>query len=220
MAEVVFLAGRCADIFVEKSAMWSIADVRHLCTAWFKVSEIDCDSLLVEIGQKTRELAPLFDIQIDSERTYESILQRANESLLEMTRLAEDAGPASERRRAPRIQRSANATLLTCNGGVVGQALTVRLRDLSARGMGFTYAKPLPVGTQFVVKVPLQNGQPTTLLYNVVRCHPAADQAGPTAGPAFDIGAELLCVVRNDSPAIPRPGDRITLPQGQQPSLS
>src|SRR5439155_25989749 len=49
MAEVVFLAGRCADIFVEKSAMWSIADVRHLCTSWFKVSEIDCDSLLVEI---------------------------------------------------------------------------------------------------------------------------------------------------------------------------
>jgi diguanylate cyclase (GGDEF)-like protein len=85
MAELVHLAGRCADVFVEERASEPIAAVRRFCQERYKISEQECDQLLDEICTRTREVAPLFEISIASSTTYEGILKKANEALVEMT---------------------------------------------------------------------------------------------------------------------------------------
>lgn len=137
---MIAIAGRCADVFVDKQAMWSIADARRLCVDKFKISEIDCDSSLVEIGHKTRNLAPLFEVKLDADADYESILRRANDALLHVTKVAEqEAGEADDRKRAPRIRRDKDVAVLPCNDGTVGQSIAVRLQDVSARGVGLAH---------------------------------------------------------------------------------
>jgi diguanylate cyclase (GGDEF)-like protein len=49
------------------------------------MSEADCDALLDEIGTRTKETASLFEIQIGSATSYEGILKKANEALVEIT---------------------------------------------------------------------------------------------------------------------------------------
>jgi two-component system, cell cycle response regulator len=85
ITQVVGLAGRCADVFVEVDAAQAIADVRREAAARYKMSEADCDALLAEIGTRTKEVAPLFDIKIFGGSDFESILKKANEALVEIT---------------------------------------------------------------------------------------------------------------------------------------
>lgn len=85
MAELLELAGRCADVFVEESAAPAIAAVRQLAAARYKFSESDCDSLLNEVGQRTKEVATLFEINVGAAANFESILKKANEALIEIT---------------------------------------------------------------------------------------------------------------------------------------
>ena len=47
--------------------------------------EAECDALMNEIGTRTKEVAPLFDISMASSLGYEEILKRANETLVELT---------------------------------------------------------------------------------------------------------------------------------------
>jgi diguanylate cyclase (GGDEF)-like protein len=86
LAKVVRLAGRCADVFVEEGqAATAIKDVRALCQSDFGMGETaDVDLLMDEISHRTAEAAPLFDITIGND-TYEAILKRANEQLIELT---------------------------------------------------------------------------------------------------------------------------------------
>jgi diguanylate cyclase (GGDEF)-like protein len=46
---------------------------------------MDCDALLDEIGMRTKEVAPLFEINLGSAMTFEQILKKANEALVELT---------------------------------------------------------------------------------------------------------------------------------------
>jgi len=200
MTEVVALAARVADIFVDRTnTMWSIADVRRMCADRFQIGEIDCDSLMVEIGMRTREMAPMFEIRIDSDVSYESILERANQELLTATRLTDKteehkATAPHDRRRAPRIRRDADVTILMCADGAVGESVVVRLQDVSARGLGFARERPMPPGTPFIFRVPRGDAPPITLLYTVVRCL-------PQGGGKFQIGAELQCVMKDQAAA-------------------
>ncbi|HEV2295194.1 MAG TPA: HDOD domain-containing protein [Tepidisphaeraceae bacterium] len=195
-ADVVALAARCADIFVDKQPMWSIADVRRICVEKFHIKEMDCDSMLCEIGMRTKELAPLFAIKVDSEATYDKILARANEQLLDVTRVAQDKEENSDRRRAPRIKRNKDVVILPCSDGVVKGTIPVRLQDVSARGVGFLHTEPMEKGSQFIFRVPRTDTVPITLLYTVVRCVPTADGK-------FTIGGSLECVLREDGVAQP-----------------
>jgi hypothetical protein len=191
-AEIVSVAARCADIFVDKHPMWSIADVRRICVEKFRINEIDCDAMLVEIGMRTKELAPLFEIKVDAEATYDKILARANEQLLNVTRVAQqDKEEASDRRRAPRIRRDKDVVILPCTGGKVTGSIVVKLQDVSARGVGFVHTAPLDVGAQFIFRVPRTDTVPITLMYTVARC--AEIGAG-----RYTIGGQLECVVRED----------------------
>jgi HD-like signal output (HDOD) protein len=194
--EAVYLSARCADVFVEKSPMWSIADVRRICMEKHHIGQLDCDSMMCEIGLRTKELAPLFEVKLDeASAAFEQVLQRANDELLEMTKVAQ-AEPAGDRRRAPRIPRDRSVTIMTCVNGQLGQVLTTHMRDVSARGMGLLHPDEIPVGSQFIFRVPRRDAAPSMLLYAVVRCE-------PTPGGRYVIGCELQCVLRDDDARLP-----------------
>jgi two-component system, cell cycle response regulator len=83
LAELVNVAGRCADVFVDENAAPAIAHVRTLCKEHFGMD--DADALLSEIGGRTKEVATLFEINIGGASEYDAILKRANETLVEIT---------------------------------------------------------------------------------------------------------------------------------------
>ncbi|MGD0768923.1 MAG: GGDEF domain-containing protein [Tepidisphaeraceae bacterium] len=85
VALLVQLAGQCADVFVDSEAAPAIAQVRAACAAAFKMTDADCDQLLNEIGAKTKEIIPLFEINVGNAASYEAILKKANEALVELT---------------------------------------------------------------------------------------------------------------------------------------
>jgi diguanylate cyclase (GGDEF)-like protein len=85
LTELVWIASRCSDVFVDENPAAAIADVRKEMNARHKMSEADCDQLLADIGNRTKEVASLFEINIGSTQDYESILKKANEALIEIT---------------------------------------------------------------------------------------------------------------------------------------
>jgi diguanylate cyclase (GGDEF)-like protein len=85
MAYILQTACRCADVFVDEPAAESIAHVRQLCAEFHQIKEEDVDDMLKEIGRQTSEVAPLFEIRIGESGDYETILKKANETLVELT---------------------------------------------------------------------------------------------------------------------------------------
>ena len=193
VCEVVALAGRCADVFVGDTPAESISGVRRAVLENYQIREIECDSLLCDVGQKTSELAPLFEVKINASVNYDQIVAKASERLLELS-LAEQSDGAAQtnRRRAARIRRDGSLFLMPCKQGILGQPVQVRLKDLSSGGIGLIHSQPIEKGTQFVVQLPQPGGQTKSLLYTVVRCE------SPGAGGPFSIGAELACVLKAD----------------------
>ena len=68
--------------------------------------------------------------------------------------------------------------------------MQVRLKALSATGVGLAHTARLDCGGQFIVQLPQPNGQTKNLLYTVVRCD--------TEAGGFNVGAELACVLPAD----------------------
>jgi HD-like signal output (HDOD) protein len=195
MTQVVWLAGRCADIFVhEKTTAESITAVRATCRELYKYDEVKSDALLCSIGQKTAELAALFDVKVNTVG-YEQIVAAATERLLEMS-IANQGGPEekrNERRGAARMRRDGKLVMIPCARGVLGTPVTVRLKDISATGIGFVHTAPLEAGSQFVVQLRDPGAaarQNKSLLYNVVRSEKVGD--------LYTIGAQLATVLRPD----------------------
>jgi two-component system cell cycle response regulator len=89
IAELVSLAGDCAEIFVGNSAAATIAAVRQTIKKRYRVPEAECDTWLDQIGRETNEIASLFEINIGLGTTFEDILKRANEALVELTLLSQ-----------------------------------------------------------------------------------------------------------------------------------
>jgi len=85
LAQVAYLASRCADIFVDEEAAQAIAEVRDIAKTVHGLDEKAVDALLMEIGTKTKEIAPLFEISMGTSESYENILKRANETLVDLT---------------------------------------------------------------------------------------------------------------------------------------
>lgn len=86
LTNIAHLAGRCADVFVDPEPAGAIKGVRDVCKELYKMGDGDCDAILGEIGRKTSEVAPLFEVQVSAE-TYDTILRKANERLVELTKL-------------------------------------------------------------------------------------------------------------------------------------
>jgi len=199
VAQVVWLAGRCADVFVDAQPEWSLCDVRRTCMERYKVGELDCDAILCQIGLKTNQLAPLFEVPLDKDSDYESILQRANDGLARMTKALHDEPAAAadatplpgpvDKRRAPRFSRGGALPIFPYIGGQIGEMLRAQFRDASAQGIGIAVPQALDVGSQFIVRLPQKTGEPLPILYTVVRAQRQGERE-------FRVGAELTCVLR------------------------
>ena len=85
LAEAIGAAGRCADVFVDENAAPAISAVRQMLLTRYQMPGTECDLLLGEISKRTREVAGLFEVNIGSPETFENILKRANDALVEMS---------------------------------------------------------------------------------------------------------------------------------------
>jgi HD-like signal output (HDOD) protein len=192
ITQVIWIGGRCADIFVEEaSAAESIAAVRTTCCELYKLDAMVVDGILCKIGQKTREMAALFEVRLSSQSEYEQILHKASQRLLELTIGQEQASRPVDKRRSQRVRRDGKILIIPCDRGVLGKPIQIKLKDLSAMGIGLTHHERLEPGTQFVIQLPEKTGSMKTLLYTVKRCD--------TFGALFSIGAELASVLRPEA---------------------
>lgn len=85
LTEIVHLGSRCADVFVDEVPTQAIADVRRDLNSLCGMTEVDADTLLKDIGTRTKEVATLFEINIGAVAEYETILKHTNEALVEIT---------------------------------------------------------------------------------------------------------------------------------------
>ncbi len=85
LTEIVYYAGRCADVFVDEKASSALTEVRDYCREAHGISEAECDTLFQEISSRTKEMAQLFEINLGAAANFEQILKRANEALVELT---------------------------------------------------------------------------------------------------------------------------------------
>jgi len=112
LATVCYLAGRCADVFVEESAAHAIVELRKFCQSTYSISEADCDALLNQISRRTAEIAPLFDVGLNTQISYEEILKRANDSVIELTLASQARERQEQDRRKEEDAARATATLV------------------------------------------------------------------------------------------------------------
>jgi HD-like signal output (HDOD) protein len=192
VAQVVWLAGRVADIFVDAQPEWSLCDVRRTCMEKYKVSELDCDAILCKVGLKTNQLAPLFEVPLDNKSDVEAVLKRANDGLSKMTKaLHPDPEPqGKDKRRSPRFSRGGALPLYPYTNGQVGDVVRAQFRDASAQGLGIVLQQSLAAGSQFVIRLPQKTGEPLPILYTVVRCEKSSERE-------YRVGAELTSVMRS-----------------------
>ena len=85
LTDLVSLSARCADVFVDEAAAPAIAEVRRLCQAQHGLSDADADALLDEISKRTKEVASLFEVRIGNVASFEGVLRKANEALVDIT---------------------------------------------------------------------------------------------------------------------------------------
>ena len=205
LTEIVALAGRCADVYVDARPEWPLADVRRTLLDRYGVGEIACGTILYRIGVKTRELAPLFDVPVEEAAEHEAILKRATAGLQRLTRglTAGGGGDGSspDKRRSARHARDGVITVYPCRDGRPGKGLPARFHNASTKGIGLSIGEPLAPGDAFLVRLPQPEGPPASILYTVLRCERVGESA-------CRIGAELTCVLR-PPPEQPRPGGRL-----------
>jgi HD-like signal output (HDOD) protein len=194
VTQVASVAGRIADVFVGGSAAEPIALVRETFRTVYGINEIQCDGLLCQIGLKTGELAPLFDIKLNSSADYEAILENASQRLLELSLSQQSEQETVNKRRAERIRRDGKMTITPCYHGMLGRPVQARLKDLSAMGIGLLHTARLEPGTQFIIQLAQSGGEMKTLLYKVVRCE--TSPAGVSS-----IGSELVAVLKPSEPS-------------------
>ncbi|HXE54478.1 MAG TPA: HDOD domain-containing protein [Tepidisphaeraceae bacterium] len=91
LAELVWVSSLCADVYVDQAAAQPLTSVRQWFTTKHNLSEPDCDSVLEEIGRSTREVASLFEIKIGTATSFEDVLKKANETLVQITLQAQQS---------------------------------------------------------------------------------------------------------------------------------
>jgi hypothetical protein len=170
-ADVIWLAGRCADAIVEPDPTDALAEVRRHCAEHYAIEGGRCDEILAGIGEAADLLSASLDLK-----------------LVEVGRAAK--GPAgADQRRAPRIAAKGSITIVPCTQEGLGRPVRVGIRDLSRNGIGLVHSQPMPIGGQFVVRLPGQAAQAVPIIYTIVRC------IGKVPG-SFEIGARIAAVHR------------------------
>ena len=219
LAELVHLAGRCADVYTDADAAPAIADVRAICARQYGLSEADCDAILADVGKRTQEVAGLFEMKIGSTEEYDSILKRANATLVEFTlqtqlqakSLAAQANKLSARastlqQRNAQLHRQATTDALTglANRARFDQFLAEQLRRASATDA--PQAAAAPPGTK--------SPQPLALLIlDLDHFKQVNDQFGHQAGDAVlrAVGLVMKTVARQTDLAARYGGEELAL---------
>jgi diguanylate cyclase (GGDEF)-like protein len=112
LTEVIHLAGRCADVFIEEPAAAAIANARDFAQKTFNINQADCDAMLDEIGTRTKEIAQLFEINISASASFEAILKKANEALVELTLQTQQQASSLEQQNQ-QLKKEASTDALT-----------------------------------------------------------------------------------------------------------
>jgi len=92
-------------------------------------------------------------------------------------------------RKAVRHNRHRDITIYTDQ--ISDRGVPAELQDVSTFGLGFIQANPMIVGSEFVLRLELEEGEPTPLLFQVAYCR-------PITATSFRIGAQLLRVVNGN----------------------
>jgi len=122
MAEVVFVAGLCADVFVDANPAAAIAMMRKCCAEIFKLTESDCDAMMAEVGTKTKEVAPLFEIKLGSTADYDEILKKANEALVDLTLRTQQQAMSLEQQKHTLEEQNQKLKVQATTDGLTGLA--------------------------------------------------------------------------------------------------
>lgn len=190
VSEIICLAGWIADIFMTPSAEM-IAAVRRQCHELYKIDAATCDRLLCDIGRRTSDLAPLFDVKMNADVDYDEVVAKASDQLLQLTLQERSKTADANRRKTPRIQKNGSVRIIECEHGILQRPVTVKIRDVSAMGIGIFHSKPIAEGKQFLVE--LADGTAAgnkSLLYTVKRCSSVSG--------IYSIGCELTSVLRTE----------------------
>lgn len=110
------------------------------------------------------------------------------ESVVASLRSFSDSSRTSEKRRSPRVGLRMTATLVVFGTGVDARRQEVKIRDLSAEGVGMTRTEPIPQGTYFVLMFRRGIGDWLSVLYRATHCERLSDRA-------FAVGARLDRVI-------------------------
>jgi hypothetical protein len=83
----------------------------------------------------------------------------------------------SERRRATRVPLDAQAELMSVPSSSRTAPIKVKIKDVSATGVGVVHSEPLPLGQKYVVKESTTIAKRKSVLYTVVRADPIGDNS-------------------------------------------
>ncbi len=176
-ADIIWLAGRCADAMVEPDPVDAIAQVHRECEQHYGIDQGQCQKILTSIGQAATDLtSSLFE-------------KPASGTAAGPQGAADPRSNGPDKRRAPRIARHGSITIVPCTENGLESPVRVGFRDMSRNGMGLTHSKPMPIGSQFVVRLPGQGESDVPIVYTIVRC--------VAKGPEnFEVGARIAAVHR------------------------
>jgi PilZ domain len=90
-----------------------------------------------------------------------------------------------QRRRVPRIGVRFSAEMFEVDGERVLPPVTIRIRDISPLGLGFSHNRRLRKGTRFIIQLPQEELAPLRILCEVKNCETVADQV-------YAVGAEFV----------------------------
>jgi hypothetical protein len=100
----------------------------------------------------------------------------------------DEAFVAPERRRAVRVKHQVDAEIVPWKRNRPGVPFTVTIEDFSPTGVGIIHTEALPLGGEFVVKVPRPENDPLAVLLTVVRTKALEDGK-------FTVGLEISNVL-------------------------
>lgn len=117
-----------------------------------------------------------------------------------------DGGAATageeDHRRATRVSRQVQITIVEIAKGVPQAPTTVRVKNLSSRGLGFVRDRAMATGSQFLVHITRELLTPIELLCTVVHCRQLSNEI-------YSVGAEFTCVTPGARQSNPDEMERI-----------
>jgi hypothetical protein len=100
----------------------------------------------------------------------------------------DEAFVPAERRRDFRVKHRVDAEICQWLRGSQGEPFHVRIEDFSPGGVGLIHNEPLPLDTDYLIKVPRPNTTDLVVLFTIRRCQPLEEGA-------YLVGAELSSVM-------------------------